>query len=214
MNKQTKYPSLFDQALAIAIDEGKIESSKEAAPFQSGIVGENYLLFSKQRKLIKSIPLEKLKRNTRIVRNTNKAQGCFANSLVVTAILAFLSMLALPKFEGISEKAKSAAARNTIATMAKSCAVKIADAGTGTIIVPEIQGYKSKKKNIAGFYLGNNRKISGTSIVCPTTGEIKLISENEWKHPSYSYNFETGKKTCIADSGSYAEQWGCLNGEW
>ena len=65
MNKQTKHPSLFDQALAIAINEGKAESSKDADPSQSGVVGENYLLFSKQRKLLISIPLvlEDLKRN-------------------------------------------------------------------------------------------------------------------------------------------------------
>ena len=61
MNKQTKQPSLFKQALAIAIKEGKAESLKDADPLQSGIVGENYLLYSKERKLLISIPLEKLK---------------------------------------------------------------------------------------------------------------------------------------------------------
>ena len=82
MNKQTKHPSLFDQALAIAINEGKAESSKDADPLQSGVVGENYLLFSKQRKLLISIPLGKLKRNTRKVSNTgNGNNGCLAQSL-------------------------------------------------------------------------------------------------------------------------------------
>ena len=65
MNKQTKHPSLFDQVLAIAMKEGNLQFSKDADPLQSGIVGENYLLYSKQRKLLISIPLEKLKRNTR-----------------------------------------------------------------------------------------------------------------------------------------------------
>ncbi len=66
MNKQTKHLSLFEQALAIAMREGKAESSKDADPSQSGIVGENYLLYFKERKLLISIPLalEKLKRNT------------------------------------------------------------------------------------------------------------------------------------------------------
>ena len=130
MNKQTKNPSLFKQALEIAIKEGKAQSSKDADTFNSGIVGENYLLYSKERKLLISIPLEKLKRNTRKknnigkVSNTNKVQGCLVNSLVVTAILAVLSAISLPKFEGLPEKARSAAAANTIATIAKECAVK------------------------------------------------------------------------------------------
>ena len=83
----------------------------------------------------------------------------------------------------IHNKARSAAATNTLATMVKECAAKIANMGSGTVIVPELQGYKPKKKNIAGFYLENNRKLSGTSIICPTTGEIKLVSENERKYP-------------------------------
>ena len=89
MNKQTKHPSLFDQALAIAINEGKAESSKDADPSQSGVVGENYLLFSKQRKLLISIPLENLKRNTRKVSNSFKSQGCLTISLFGIAYLAF-----------------------------------------------------------------------------------------------------------------------------
>ena len=77
--------------------------------------------------------------------------------------------------------------------MVKECFVKIADKGSGTVIVPELQGYKPKKKNIAGFYLGINRKLSGTSIDCPTTGEMKVVSEDESEYPSFSYNFGTDK---------------------
>ncbi len=45
MDKQEKKPNLFDQALAIAINEGKAESSKDADPSQSGVVGENFQFF-------------------------------------------------------------------------------------------------------------------------------------------------------------------------
>ncbi len=114
----------------------------------------------------------------------------------------------------IKEKARSSAVSNTLATLAKECAVKIADKGSGTVIVPELQGYKPKKKNTAGFYLGNNRKLSGTSIDCPTTGEMKVVSEDESEYPTFSYNFGTGKKTCFVESGSSAERRGCLKGEW
>ena len=212
MNKQIKHPSLFEQALAIAIKEGKVESSKDTAPFQSGIVGENYLLFSKQRKLLISVPLEKLKRNKRKVSKTNKVQGCFVNSLLITAVLAFLTVIASPRF--FNEQAKREAAKNTLATIAKVCSAKMVVTGTGSTIVPALQGYISRKRNIAGFYLGNNLKASGTSIPCPTTGEMKFVSEDESKYPSFSYNVGTGKKTCIAKSGSDAEKRGCINGEW
>ena len=82
------------------------------------------------------------------------------------------------------------------------------------MIIPELQGYKPKRKNIAGFYLGNNRKASGTSIPCPSIGEMKFVSEDESEYPSFSYNVGTGKKTCIAKSGSDAENRGCINGKW
>ena len=97
MNKQTKHPSLFDQALAIAINEGKVESSKDADTFNSGIFGENYLLFTRQKKLLASIPLERLKRGSNTVKD---GIGClevvefaillpwilFASFIVFTAI--------------------------------------------------------------------------------------------------------------------------------
>ena len=214
MGKQEKKLSLFEQALAIAINEGKAESSKDADPLQSGVVGENYLLFSKQRKLLISIPLENLKRDTRKVSNSFNSQGCLTVSLFGIAYLAFCVVTVWPKFSVITEKARSAAAANTLATMAKECAAKIADTGSATVVIPELKGYKSKKKNIAGFYVGNNRKLSGQSIVCPTTGEMKVVSEDESEYPTFSYNFGTGKKTCIADAGSDAEKRGCFNGRW
>ena len=128
---------------------------------------------------------------------------------------AIIGIFADPnKLELVSEYSRSATAANTLATMVKECFVKIADKGSGTVIVPELQGYKPKKNNIAGFYLGNNRKLSGTSIDCPTTGEMKVVSEDESEYPTFSYNFGTGEKTCIADSGSDAEKRGCINGEW
>ena len=218
MDKEEKKPNLFDQALAIAIKEGKAESSKDAAPSQSGVIGENYLLYSKERKLLISIPLERLKRNPRKVSNTGKgSNGCLRYLgwfVFGSAFLAVLSAISIPKFPKITQREISAAAGYTLATMVKECAAKIATMGSGTVIVPELQGYKPKKKNIAGFYVGKNRKLSGTSIVCPTTGEMKVVSEDESEYPTYSYNFETGKKSCTADSGSTAEKRSCINGEW
>ena len=113
----------------------------------------------------------------------------------------------------MSPKAKSYAARNTLSIIAKECAVKIRDKGEGFFVVPEIYGYKLEKNNNAGFYLENNRKLSGSTINCPTKGEIKIVSEDESKNPSFSYNLDTGKKVCIAESDTEAEKL-CPNGQW
>ena len=222
MNKQTKYPSLFDQALVIAINEGKIEIDCVASPSQSGIVGENYLLFSKQRRLLISIPLEKLKRrNTRKVNNTNEVEGCFGcgclpMSLIGIAYLAFSFAITWPKFSTENIRARTFAALNSIATIAKECAATTSDAETGTFIIPEIQGYRSNKKNIAGFYLGNFRLKSNTIFNCRDTEEIKLVSQDESKNPSFSYNPETREKSC-SHNGPNEELHGCSarrDGRW
>ena len=73
--------------------------------------------------------------------------------VVVVAVLAVLSAIAIPQFTNISSKARAAAAANTVATVAKECAAKIADqgVGTGSQYTPPItlQGYKD---NAGGWY--------------------------------------------------------------
>ena len=44
--------------------------------------------------------------------------------VVVVAVLAVLSAIAIPQFTNISMRARTAAAMNTLATIAKECAVK------------------------------------------------------------------------------------------
>ena len=117
--------------------------------------------------------------------------------------------LFIPNHEDITNKTRFAEAANFIAMMAKECSLKISN----TIIVPKIKGYRSKKNNSAGFYLGNNRQFTGTTILCPFEGEIKLVSQDESKYPTVSYNFDSGKKACFAESDSEAEKL-CPNGEW
>ncbi len=223
MNKQTEQANLFNQVLAVAMKEGKLQFSKDADSFQSEIVGEKYLLFSKHRKLILSIPLEQLKRNTRKIRNTGEeSNGCLRYLGWSVFGIVFLILFIIPTLEkgGVFDqnakiRARTAAAKTILATIKKECAAKIAAKGTGTFIVPnELPGYRSSKKNSTGFYLGKDRKIIGTRIVCPTTGEIKLASEDERRYPTFSYNVGTDVKTCIAESGSNAEKRDCVNGAW
>ena len=200
MNKQTKYPSLFEQALAIAINEGKAESSKDADPFKSGIVGENYLLFSKQRKLIKSIPLEKLKRGINTVED---GISCLGKSVMGIVSLAILYAFATPRFSTNSDKVKSIAAANTIAIIAKECGIRNAEGIDNPIFsLNQINGYR---------IFPENRECNGDE-----TNLITAQSNNAEKYPTFSYNVETGKKTCSHD-GSQKELYGCSarrNGKW
>ncbi len=142
--------------------------------------------------------------------------------VVVVAVLAVLSAIAIPQFTNISSKARAAAASNTVATVAKECAAKVADQGpgAGSQYSPPIsmQGYKTSP---AGWHSGGTsvssigtRSTSATAVNCPTSNLIGLESEDEAEYPSFYYNVGTGEKTCAANSGSNAEQRGCDGGVW
>tara|TARA_B100000579_G_C22819390_1_gene849703 strand:+ start:512 stop:1033 length:522 start_codon:yes stop_codon:yes gene_type:complete len=142
--------------------------------------------------------------------------------VVVVAVLAVLSAIAIPQFTNISSKARAAAAANTVATVAKECAAKIADQGVGNAsqYTPPItlQGYKD---NAGGWYptviatnnLGN-KSANANLINCPNANFIGLVSENQAEYPSFFYNLTTGAKDCLATNNSPAVQRGCPNGSW
>ena len=130
-------------------------------------------------------------------------------------IMLLLNLVAIPKYPQTNE-AKAKAALNSLESMVKVCEALTSsgDQGLG-VFVPELKGYKSTKKNLAGFYLGNNRKLSRTKVLCPTTGEMKFVSENESKYPTFSYNLDTGEKKCFTKSGWFTKKSkSCVNGKW
>ena len=119
--------------------------------------------------------------------------------VVVVAVLAVLSAVAIPQFANISQKARAAAASNTVATMAKECAVKLADAGAGTVIVPNLQGYDSTNVATAGFRwtatVTTGQKADGTTLIlpgatytCSESNVFGMVSEDPAVYPSFSYN--------------------------
>ena len=61
--------------------------------------------------------------------------------VVVVAVLAILAAIAIPAFTSINDNAAQAAAKNTIAQIAKECAVKKANMETLTFNVPTINSY-------------------------------------------------------------------------
>ena len=119
--------------------------------------------------------------------------------VVVVAVLAVLSAIAIPSFTNISSKARATAAANTLATVAKECAAKIADAGIGanaTFNVPNMDGYRSIPAS--GFFLGGVKQTAGATVQCTNNNAIELRSEDITQYPSWSYNQGTGAKVCNA----------------
>ena len=80
-------------------------------------------------------PLQAYLNSPRARRALSKKPGEEGFSLielvVVVAVLAVLSAIAIPSFTNISGKARATAAANTLPTIAKECAAKIADTGSG-----------------------------------------------------------------------------------
>jgi type IV pilus assembly protein PilA len=121
--------------------------------------------------------------------------------VVVVAVLAVLSAIAIPNFQSMTTKARAAAASNTVATIAKECAVKYAN-GTAspTYAAVRLDGYTSFQ-------------VAGSTTNCATTGSIIATSSNDALYPTFSYNIATGAKTCTY-SGSSGSSVGCVNSIW
>ena len=133
--------------------------------------------------------------------------------VVVVAVLAVLSAIAIPQFTNISSKARAAAAANTLATMAKECAAKLADAGAGTVVVPNLQGYLATGNPVAtGFFEGATHIAAGSALTCKEVQTIKFVSENTTAYPTFIYATGTGAKTCSA-SGAALNR-GCNGTVW
>ena len=122
--------------------------------------------------------------------------------VVVVAVLAVLSAIAIPSFMSITDKARAAAASNTVATVAKECAVKIANdsASTQTYASVTFDGYTSFTVN-------------GHASNCSDTGDIVATSASTAKYPTFTYTIDSGAKTCTATTAA-AKKLGCPAGKW
>ena len=135
--------------------------------------------------------------------------------VVVVAVLAVLSAIAIPSFNNISGKARASAAANTLATVAKECAAKIADVGESNAEhnVPSADGYRpTATSTTIGFFLNGDVQTAGTQIGCDADGVIELRSENTEQYPTWVYDMDTGAKTCSA-TGTALNR-GCTGGAW
>ena len=121
--------------------------------------------------------------------------------VVVVAVLAILSAIAIPSFTSINNKARASAAANTVATIAKECAVKYAN-GEASPTRPQVtpDGYQA-----VVVVDGSTSSATG----CTQTGTIVATSNNTTNYASFTYNTSTGAKTCAPATAT-----GCNSGQW
>ena len=119
--------------------------------------------------------------------------------VVVVAVLAILAAIAIPAFTSISDNAAQAAAKNTIAQIAKECAVKKANLEANpTFNVASLSGYTIDPST--GSCAGTNGEISANreANAAPAL-PVKI-----------AYNTNTGNKSCTAGGNT---EW-CKNNTW
>jgi len=152
--------------------------------------------------------------------------------VVVVAVLAILAAIAIPAFTSISEKARAAAASNTVATIVKECAVKLNDGG-GTYRVPSLDGYRDNAVAAGGTQAAPTAAVAntagwtvtekgGTAVLlattatptCSGTATYSMISQDTAKYPTFAYNNETGAKTCIASGEALNRGCPVTGGSW
>jgi prepilin-type N-terminal cleavage/methylation domain-containing protein len=119
--------------------------------------------------------------------------------VVVVAVLAILAAIAIPAFTSINDNAAQAAAKNTIAQIAKECAVKKANLEANPEFnVPRINGYTITPAD--GNCDGANDWLTATRNG-DASDELPAVIR---------YNVETGVKNCTAGNNG---DW-CVNNIW
>ena len=116
--------------------------------------------------------------------------------VVVVAVLAILAAIAIPSFTAIQDNAAQAAAKNTIATVAKECAVKRANMETLTFTVPTINSYlitPTGDSNCNGVAHGGSAGwLVGTRTATAPTTIPSIIK----------YNVTSGAKVCLSGTNT------------
>jgi len=119
--------------------------------------------------------------------------------VVVVAVLAILAAIAIPAFTSINANAAQAAAKNTIAQIAKECAVKVANLeDEPEFNPPSLNGYVVTPGD--GSCDGTNGWITADRAAGANTDMPVRIR----------YNVETGVKECTAGVNG---DW-CVGGIW
>lgn len=131
--------------------------------------------------------------------------------VVVVAVLAILSAIAIPNFLSISDDARINGVKNTLATLVKECAVKIAKGATGTDAeynVPELTA-SAYAFTVAKADSSGSNAVSGT---CGSNDKYTATPDSSGPakdYPAFSVTAK-GVKTCTdttIDTGCTSQKW-------
>ena len=183
---------LYTKAYEIASRTGKIKTGTYGDPEQSGILEKYYHLISTDGKLLARFSLDKM----RVSKQKGNGYGCGSGCacFMLGIFVSLLAGITLPKFLTLEEFRGSALAMNSLAIIAKECAIKNTNNEINpTFNVPELDHHKFYPQD--GVCNGDLNNL------------LSAISEKPTKHPSFFYNVVTGQKSCLHEGPT-----GSLNG--
>ncbi len=142
------------------------------------------------------------------VLNTRPGEEGFSliELVVVVAVLAILAAIAIPSFTAIQSNAAQAAAKNTIATIVKECAVKVAAMEANpTFVVPNISNYAITPNS--GTCAGDvQQRIMATSDLTDTS-----IPREIWY---FIQGPNRGQKGCLSGTTAANPDQFCTGANW
>ena len=183
---------LYTKAYELASRTGKIKTGAYGDPEQSGILDNYYHLISTEGKLLARFSLDKMRVSKQKVNGNGCGSSCACFMLGI--YVSFLAGVTLPKFLTLEEFRRSGLAMNSIAIIAKECAIKNTNNEINpTFNVPELDHHKFYPQD--GDCNGDLNNL------------LSAISEKPTRHPSFFYNVVTGQKSCLHEGPT-----GSLNG--
>jgi prepilin-type N-terminal cleavage/methylation domain-containing protein len=122
--------------------------------------------------------------------------------VVVVAVLAILAAIAIPAFTSINDNAAQAAAKNTIAQIAKECAVKKANGETLTFNPPSLNSYTvTPATGDCGANTFDATRQAGASTALPSVIGYQNITQGQ--------NLAGSKYCTVGTNASF-----CTNSKW
>jgi len=124
--------------------------------------------------------------------------------VVVVAVLAILAAIAIPQFSSINDRASVSAAKNSLATMFKECAVKLADPSaypTPNVNIPTVTNYTISSSVTSGNNCGTASAPAGFNAV------NSAVPAGSSTIPNFYITGSNASKTCTPTGGT-----GCSSG--
>ena len=130
--------------------------------------------------------------------------------VVVVAVLAILSAIAIPAFQDVAHRARVNSAKAVIATIAKECQATEINDGIATFTYSKPDGFTLvSADNSINYLLDRNQFDSQGRAICHSSG-IRANPDVGGTYPEFIIHSD-GKETCISGASSVSSNWrlGC-----